>query len=1044
MRRRLTLIAIPAAPALALTALVLAAVAAHAQAAEFGRDLVFREPLGVTWTSELVHADVRIGEPNVAAATFSLSGPDGRALPMQVEVVEGKPDAVRRARLWFLLTLPRGEEVRLRLAWRDDAQPAPPAPGQPPVARASARRDGDAVILSTGALDLALAAPEKAFAKPLAGDAMPPVVRGVRLGGKGPWLGPWRFDGTPPLREIKTTVEADGPVWAQVRVKCTFEKGQTWEAAFRAVAGEPWVDVTEKPHAAPEARLRMTLDGALAPREVFWMPWTARQGDGVRAAYDLRRDRLDRLASGGSAFATLRPRRSLLPDQTQVCLAVGTGEGAAAVGAAMIAPADWTKPYALLPTAHADAGAARIEFPLPDGRRRWLLLAGPAERFASKGRLQEIFRRAADIPLDRVLNEWVLEWKRDASRPAPHVLTTPARLAAVRAAAVGGADTPDTRLIARVLDGRTPGDRTLAEFLAGRRDRLPAPSNGVEVFLARSYQDEFLAPDAFPRRLAEALPLADLAAAGSPAGDAHTAMLACILADPNYWPPDSAGWDAGDAGGNRTLTALAVYTAAMMPDHPHARRWMDAALARLQTDLRRRVTMPDGACPDGPAALADALAFALPVMRAAAGSGLGDPFRWPELRAAMEFLRNVHTPPDPRLGRRTLVPAGNAPPWGDGVAGLFGVAAAGVRESDAALSAAWMAIYRDAYPAGGDDLVRDALLADSSLPAAKTEEMAWPSRAYPGFGAVLRSRAGRADETFAAFFCGSPQGRACGEELAFHFAAAGAPLVVNWPGTGAGIVQEHMRSRISLGNDENMDGLGQVVAWAASPVADVVAGQVRSDRLRRVPHLPQDVIAGAALPRRTPASAARYRRLMALVKHDGGPLRDYLVIRDEPAAAEPATFNLFMLARGVERDGRTFRFAGQLQTDALLFMATPEPDRVAVDQWSWPSRGAAAMIPPGFQPGRDPRPDGELQQWLRVTETPGRPFLVILYPLPRGEAAPAFEPLADGRGVRVTLGDATEEVFLATDADPKTGGQAVVRRGGKTFVLLKTDTLPPL
>jgi hypothetical protein len=46
--------------------------------------------------------------------------------------------------------------------------------------------------------------------------------------------------------------------------------------------------------------------------------------------------------------------------------------------------------------------------------------------------------------------------------------------------------------------------------------------------------------------------------------------------------------------------------------------------------------------------------------------------------------------------------------------------------------------------------------------------------------------------------------------------------------------------------------------------------------------------------------------------------------------------------------------------------------------------------------------------------------------------------------VRVTLGKESEEVYLATDAPAEVGGQAVLRRGEKTTVILKPGAVPAL
>jgi len=181
------------------------------------------------------------------------------------------------------------------------------------------------------------------------------------------------------------------------------------------------------------------------------------------------------------------------------------------------------------------------------------------------------------------------------------------------------------------------------------------------------------------------------------------------------------------------------------------------------------------------------------------------------------------------------------------------------------------------------------------------------------------------------------------------------------------------------------------------------------------------------------------------VKHAAGDsMADYLVIRDELVSPESATFNLFVLARSAAQDGRRFLFDGQLAADAVAYVATPAPERFRLDRWAWPKQDDSSMIPPGFQIGKDRWRVGELQQWLRVSAAPGEPFLVVLYPYRKGEPPPAFEPLAGGKGVRVTAAGKSEEVYLATDPAPDAGGQAVVRREGRRTVVLKAKEVPRL
>jgi len=1033
---------VPVLPMLAALALPAACLLppGPALAKPYARTLTVREPLGYTWTDELVHRDVDIPQPHVAADTFSLRGPDAKPVPLQVEVLEGKPEAVRRVRLWWKMTLPKDGEVAWRLTWRDDGQPA-----RRPAGDLAIRREGDRLLLATGVAAFALPAPPKAFAKPLPLRRAPAPILGIRpTPGRGPWCGQGHLDGPGRVRRIETAVEAAGPVLARVRLRNVFcETKRHYGVTVRAVADEPWLELAETYRLGEGGRASLLLKDRLRADEALWLPWYV--GGGDRPAQEVRREPLEKKSAGGRPLTTLRPRRAHCPDTAQVCLALGEGGGKdrPAVGAAMVRPSAWRRPYEQFPAVRATAGGGmRFDFPLASGRRAWALLAGPLRHLDTRGEIQRLLRRMADVPLDTVLNEWVLAWDRDADRPAPHVLTTASRLRQIRRDMGAVRKTPTTRLVRRALEGDSEGDRALAEFLAGRRRDVPALRLRAATFLDRSYQDAFLAPSAYPRRLPEALALADLSAAGRPAGGPAVALLGAIFSDPDYWPARAGGWAVGDPAHSAPMVAVPAEAAAMMPDHPHARRWMRRALEQVRADLRRAA--PHGGGDVRPHQLIDTLRWTLPLLRAAQNADLADPFAWPEVRAALECLRTLHSPPDPRLGRRRLLPVDGIG-WGDDVGRLFGIAAAGVRASDPALARVWMGMYRDYYGhAGSGDLVADVLLADPSLPAAPPAEAEWSSRAWNGFGAVLRSRAGTPGETLAVLRCGGPAGRSRGDEMALHFSLAGAPIAPGWhTPPDLPLPQEPMHNRVTLGEGENMDAAGRLLAVRSTPAADAAVAQARATHLRRMPRRPQEFDPGAALPRRRLQRPARHRRWVMLVKHpDASPLADYLLVRDELDAAEPATFNLFVLARRVRRDGPQFRFEGQLGADAVLYLAAPEPEAVSLTEWGWPAGGRKAEIPPDFDPDRGPWRRGEVQQGVRVRARPGRPFLAVLYPFRKGTEPPAFESLAEGRGVRVTLGRTSETVYLASDPPKEAGGQAAVHRDDKQTVVLKQAAKP--
>jgi hypothetical protein len=1058
-------------------AAILCALTAAASAAPFEQAITFREPLGQAWTDELIHYDLKVPQPRVAAATFALADAEGKPVPLQVEPLEGSPAAVRRARLWLKTTLPAGREVAYRLTYNDEARKAP----QPGPALIVRRGDGRLIVLA-GRFEVMIPAPDKPFEKPVPLKKTPAPLLGLRPTGEQSWSGAWSLDGPAYVRELRATVEAAGPVFALVRLRYVFDdRGQAYEVTLRITRDEPWVDVSERYRVAAGCRMTAAFRSRKPP-EVLWMPWCVGRGDRAEPAYDLRRLVLDERFVADAPFAALRPRLTHVRDATQVLLALGPGDAGRAIGVMMTCAGEWVRPYENFPAARplavapADApegqtvySGVAVDFPLVDGRRRWALVAVPRDTFDSKDEVQRLIRRAADLPLDRVLGDWVLAWPRGKVDPAPHLATTWDRLRRLREDLAAAKETPAAKLIARIMTGEAPGDRRLAEILAGRREASAAID--IAPILAACYQAPDLGPAAWPRRLPDALVEADLAAAGrapqpgepSTALDAAVALLAYVFTDPNYQPGAAGGWEPGSGDPAGLHCIIPLYAAAMLPDHPHAGRWSAAALAALREDLRRTGATPadakwqePAAGPLPPAQQAAALVPILAAMRIAAGARLEDPFRWPEVRPTVERLMGLHTPPDPRLGRRDLAPFGGAPGaegrgakaeggaevWHDGVGAVFGFAAAGFREVDGAFAGQCAALYRNYYGAGASgDLAADLAAAEAGGPARL--EAALAARAWPGFGAVLRSRAGTDRETFVAFKCGPPRAAPGPDEMAFQFFGAGMPVAPGWHAAPPlRIAQEHMYNRITLGDSENMDAAGELLALESSDAADVAVGQVRATALRKLPRWPQETGRAAAFPRRTLAAEARWRRYLLLVKHAAGPLEDYLVVRDELASAEPSALNLWVLARSVRQEGRVFYFDGQLAVDAVVFVAAPDADRVRLDRWAWPRQDESSMIPRDFRIGQDRWRTGELQQGLSVGAGPGEDYLMVVYPLRKKSPVPEFQVLAKGKGVRVTLSGATEDVFLAADPAPEAGGQASVRRGGQTVVILKPGGVP--
>jgi hypothetical protein len=115
-----------------------------------------------------------------------------------------------------------------------------------------------------------------------------------------------------------------------------------------------------------------------------------------------------------------------------------------------------------------------------------------------------------------------------------------------------------------------------------------------------------------------------------------------------------------------------------------------------------------------------------------------------------------------------------------------------------------------------------------------------------------------------------------------------------------------------------------------------------------------------------------------------------------------------------------------------------EEDAKAAADWEHTitaTDGRALIPPPGWS---QTWTWGEQQQWARISTKPGTPVLWALIPRAAGAAAPTVERIADGHGLRVSLGGRSDEITCSTER----GVQIV--RGGATTVLIKPSELPAL
>ena len=571
----------------------------------------------------------------------------------------------------------------------------------------------------------------------------------------------------------------------------------------------------------------------------------------------------------------------------------------------------------------------------------------------------------------------------------------------------------------------TPLEKVLKEWVLDWQSDAPEHSCGFAHQWLDYFNKHALNPTTFPRRIR---------VPEGPVRSKDLAVLAYQFTNPDYWPGPEAGWgNVGNPNFHTDMYRIPLEVGLAMPDHPHARRWVQYGVEETRKNLMRD-SFPGGAW-------AESLSYSsyffnvVRMARRLREAGAATPFRdWPRFKEVATYLACMHTPVDPRYGSRQKAPIGDTHP-GNYIEPLNALA--------------------DAYR-GVDEPFAEQL---ARFPRRWEHALDLSSREFYGFGAMLRgSPYDERHESFVTVKAGPARNHYQGDELSFYFASLGTPLAIDYAC--------HYSPRpwsAAMHNRPDADGKRPLTlacrrAFASGDAADVFVADERTRRIRDVPMLPHETTKPgweyptATLAEQTPWTMRRY---VMLVKHDPGrsKIADYLVVRDEISSPQPVGWNLHVLGRRIERDEVVFTFPGQLDVDLAAHVLTPEVGRVERRQWGWKhvktsdlrttkgkvyeQRFFGAWIPEDFKRGT--WDGGEMATWLRLRADAGRShWLVLLVPAARGRPVPTVDRLT-ATSARVTLGEESEVVHLGS------GGthQAAVARGGRTEVLQPAGTVPP-
>lgn len=780
------------------------------------------------------------------------------------------------------------------------------------------------------------------------------------------------------LKSYRTEVLENGPVRAVIRRVFEFDDpARHYEITFDMRDGDPWIGVHEKYDLGEGTFIKIDLS-SLNP-DVVYHPHT----------YNARTFGHD----GKSEDTTLQPPQHPIATLSPIWRDIWFGGGSHAfvynsqskygIGFAAVKGSEWKakdgvslRSQSLSVNGDKETpGKVWVKLPTDGGERHWAIIAGPID---IRKDIKTMIRSHADIPLQTVLDEWVLDWD----------------------------------------------------------SKNEQQGYGMAGAWFGSFNQHQLNPTTFPRRVRSHL--SNLIKEGKKVKSRDLAMLAYVFMDPDYWPGPEYKWgNIGNPNFHTDMYNVPLQIGLVMPDHPHAKRWLKYGVDELHSNVMRD-SYQGGAW-------AESLSYSqfffhiAEYARNIHDAGIADPFKdWGRLKEVANYVACMHTPVDPRYGSRQKAPIGDTHP-GNYIEHLR--KAGGYYRGIDNKFAEQLERFGEKWP-GAIDL---------------------SSRAFYGFGAMLRGNPyNDRHESFVTVKAGPARNHYQGDELSFHFCSLATPLAIDYAC--------HYSPRpwsASMHNRPDMNGLRPVsvakaLAFESSDVADVFVAEEETCRISHLPLEPHHTIKPGweypttYLPEDTPWKMKRYTML---VKHDPAKSRiaDYLVIRDEISSPETVWWNLHMLSRDIKRTGQVVSFPGQLDVDVDVHFITPAIGEIQKRQWGWSrerNKGSLKTwkgeqyeaehfghyIPEDFERGtwdKDFAHSGEMGKWLRVKHKVGKSdWLVVLIPHLKGTAAAKVEKLSP-TSAKITLGRETEIIHLGSDGK----FQAAVAGNGKETVLLKAGQL---
>ncbi|HPD16151.1 MAG TPA: hypothetical protein PLE19_14450 [Planctomycetota bacterium] len=1046
------------------------------------------ERLGRDWRRTMLTYPLKLDPGKARPGQVRLVDDAGLETLCQLWDVKLHPDgSIATARLSFMAELKKGGSFRYRLLPEKPNLPKTRAMAAEiaPTGGVLNRRQ----VLTNGLVTVELEKKgERRLAKPAPLGTVGPlreVTAANRATTGGSYFWAERPEEAPRVTGYTSAFTADGPLFAEGTVRYTFDNGGFYQLTARIIAGDPAVRIDEqfdmkRVGSGKALQVAFVLNENWSPTHVFWhAPQGRETGHDEAFEAQLAAAGFQTKPYAGNTFGSRK--LSFHKDLDKVFDVavwypwhpaahyfglVETSRGfqnPREVGFFAVVPlhaGNWRSahqqfqtsslytrrgnkvelrwplvaephPNTLLHTGEYDPA-----LPLSFVRRQWALVAGPLQYHDT---LHSFRAEEGYVNLDDY-KDWVLDWpadpkvtyprlvfsKEDVERLKPNLATTP------------GGDVLGKFLYFSDDDKRReelwkslthPGEWSspLGQTLAG----LSRGGDARDTTWVSSYRQTQMA--GWAGRMDELLSSPRLTDEQRRTLRCHLAAVCSLLSEPDF-NPRGAMMHLGNPNMPINRFMGLAFAAALIPDHPRAREWLDVAAKYLRYKLAMN-TGPTGAWSE---LLTYFGASAPHIMQAA--TVLGRTGRLDESTARLaampaRFTLQLLAPKDPRFGARSL------PNWGHEGIDLcthWLVAAGLMRDLDPelakALAWAWdqtgrpMEQHHDAGFA--ERVIANADLL-SQLPAGYVpKELA--STWLPGFGAVLRAHAGDPNETFFALRQGYLTSHCDANQGDFIIHAKGAPFstlslfgyAIHGEGPFAKLSKEfgwHNRVRFGARTDDGGwpggGPISQLHAHSFTPSVDYLRGE--GD------YGPQRWTRQVLFLKGKAAEGPNYFVLRDSFAPTSREFQDPREVKEPEGDAKTLQAKWWYLRTPGKKDlvktsesglDYTSPFGPKLHARFLQPTSVAAETRDATQAGPMYNRPALCWQKAGSPVLKGSETSIQVEETISVTAFgpvgAGKDILVMLYPQAPDEAPPKCEPLADGVA-RLTTSEGTDYVFAS-------------------------------